>query len=431
MLLMGGSITQNVDLEIAMPHGFEQSFYPSIDDRVLAEIAVKIQLPPSAYAKVVQRYNTLAQFVENAWADRHGEVSVRPQGSVRIGATISVRDDKGHDVDATIDVTDFKSYYSSPADVLDDLFETFRASDRYRNMVTRNTRCVTIQYEDGMHVDLTPWVNRSRRDHEGCVMHHRTENRSFDPNGRLVESSPELFARAFESRMPTDTAFREEYLRKSMEADRLGFGGLLLKEAEPLPDQQVVFEKPRALIALQLIKRHRNLRYQKRDGRKPPSILLSELVAETAGTVGVGGGLTEELIRIVRYIATTFDMADSMGTLISRDNPVDRMEKLTDRWPQNSTDQDLYRADLSDFLKAKKTILADLFGEIVSSNVIEEITDSVGDSISENRQPIVSGGLGSLLVADGFGRGVGTGSLPTGLMEPRPKKFYGDDIQDN
>lgn len=411
-----------------MPDGLT-GYHPTVDDQLLAEIAVRIQLPPSSHEKAEQRYHTLAEFLETAWSDRPGEIQVRAQGSIRIGATISVRSDAGHDVDATLDITGQAGWYdpSTAAQVLDDLYATFHASDRYRDMVTRNTRCVTITYADGMHIDLTPWLQRSPVEFEGQVMHHRAEDRRTDPNGRLVDSSPELFAQWFERQLPPDTAFASMILRESYAHD---VQTVLMKEAEPIPPQQKVYEKPRALICLQLIKRFRNLRYESREGRQPPSILITKLVGDAAPSGGSTTGLLDELVRIVSHLHARLETACALGIFLDEENPWDPQEKLTDRWPGNNmAAQMLFRDDLREFrtkllalseasLAEKREILEDLFGETVGAAVVKAFGKRLGQNIAEGRQSIHSGGLGSVVIG---------GSAAAGAtITPRRKEFFGD-----
>lgn len=410
-----------------MPDGLT-SYHPTVDDQLLAEIAVRIQLPPSSHEKAEERYHTLAEFLENAWADRPGDIQVRAQGSMRIGATIAVRSDAGHDVDATLDITEQVGWYNPPtaAEVLDDLHATFLASDRCRDMVTRNTRCVTITYADGMHIDVTPWLRRSHVEFEGRVMHHRAEDRRTDATGVLVDSSPELFAQWFERQLPPDTAFASMILRESYSHD---VQTALMKEAEPIPPQQKAYEKPRALICLQLTKRFRNIRYEKRDGRQPPSILITKLIGDTAPSGSSTTGLLDELVRIVSHLHATLAGACTRGILLEQKNPWDDEEKLTDRWPGDMAAQRLFRDDLDEFrtkllalseasLAEKREILEDLFGETVGAAVMKSFSERLGQNIADGRQPIHSGGLGSLSI--GGSAQVGT------TITPRRKEFYGD-----
>ncbi len=71
----------------------------------------------------------------------------------------------------------------------------------------------------------------------------------------------------------TDQTFGAFFEKRSLDYDRERFT-LLEKRADaaPVPDQCPAYRKSRAVIALQLIKRWRNLAYDKRHaGRRMPS----------------------------------------------------------------------------------------------------------------------------------------------------------------
>lgn len=48
-----------------------------------------------------------------------------------------------------------------PKDYVNDLYRVFRASNRYRDKVTRGSRCITIDYSGDFHLDVVPCIQRS------------------------------------------------------------------------------------------------------------------------------------------------------------------------------------------------------------------------------------------------------------------------------
>lgn len=49
-----------------------------------------------------------------------------------------------------------------------------------------------------------------------------------------------------------------------------------------MPAQQAAHEKAKAVIVLQLLKRWRNVQYDRRNVRRPPSVMMTRLVADAA-----------------------------------------------------------------------------------------------------------------------------------------------------
>ncbi len=69
-------------------------------DRILAQIAFNIQLPPSLHAKAVSRYEAVRRHLEATTFFADGIEHFYPQGSMAIDATISTRGtDDEYDID--------------------------------------------------------------------------------------------------------------------------------------------------------------------------------------------------------------------------------------------------------------------------------------------------------------------------------------------
>ena len=83
-------------------------------------------------------------------------------------------------------------------------------------------------------------------------------------------------------------------------------------DAEPVPAQMPAYRKSRAVIALQLIKRWRNLAYDRRHPklRLPPSVLLAYYVAKHANQTRT---LADELIHQVESIIAVLEAAERHG----------------------------------------------------------------------------------------------------------------------
>ena len=95
-----------------------------------------------------------------------------------------------------------------------------------------------------------------------------------------LHANPYGFAQWFNAQTPPDQDFGAFFEKRSLDYDRsrLCCGKAV---AAPVPDQAPALRKSRAVIALQLIKRWRNLAYDRRHKklRLPPSVLLAYYVA--------------------------------------------------------------------------------------------------------------------------------------------------------
>ncbi len=127
---------------------------------MLAEIALRIQLSPTDHGKAVGRYETVSDWIDRPDSPLCGLVELTyAQGSMAIDATIARCSDRDeYDIDAMAQLGLPRD--TDPEIALSLLETSIRGErgSRYYNMTTRRTRCVTIEYADGMHLDVTPAI---------------------------------------------------------------------------------------------------------------------------------------------------------------------------------------------------------------------------------------------------------------------------------
>ena len=211
--------------------------------------------------------------------------------------------------------------------------------------------------------------------------------------------------------------------------------GLLLIEAaesEPVPPQEPPFRKSKAVIVLQLLKRWRNVQYDTRSGRRPPSILIAKLVADAANHTN---RLSEELLLQARHMLEAFRSSHKAECLIHVTNPVCEKDVLTDRWPGSLEDQAVFIKDLETLvgkveklasgcdLKEMKAIMVDLFGEAPTTEVFRSFNEGVGSGVRVGQSQYCPG-TGSLVVpSTAAGASVAN---PSGAVSTPKHSFYGE-----
>ncbi len=364
----------------------EAASLPALDI-MLADVAASVQLSPTDFRKATGRFETI-----NDWADRpdsplRGRIQLfYPQGSMAIGATIARHSDRDeYDIDIMAQLALTRT--ADPEAVLALLYETIRGEkgSRYYDMTRRRTRCVTVEYADGMHLDITPAVIIAERLERTSIIFHSDPDDVRAARMRLL-ANPYGFAGWFDGRMPPPAPIGYLFEKRSIEIGRLR--AMAKADQEDVPDQEPFYIKPTPLIALQLIKRWRNLRYERRQRdprlrgfKRPPSVLLSKYVADQAAP---GRLLSAELLHQAEALFAIFDFACRRGVLVVATNPACHPDDcFTDRWPGSPAEQALFRDDLADFveklrrlnaglpLPQMQAILEDLFGERPARDVVK------------------------------------------------------------
>lgn len=399
-------------------------FWDSLGERLLASTAIKIELPPSQHALMVQRKAAIEKHLEREGSPLKGLIRLfYQQGSVAIGATIKAKSrSEGFDIDIIVELV---VSGLAPGQVLDLLYAAMRGEkgSRYYDCTERQTRCVTVHYGDGMHIDLSPSVLIDEWDpRRSFIFHSKPEEPRS--NDRAILMNTYAFAEDYNERCPVDKAFAEEYGRRVLASDqqlRLAADA----ESEPVPQHStVVGGKSAVTVALQLIKRNRNLRWLPRKRRMPASVMLSCLALEVAQP---GRSIGENLEVIAAHILNRLLEAKVHGKLIYVENPRCAGDCFTDRWPENGKDQDLLIEDMRLLLrqlgilfdenlslKERTKALEEMFGESVAQQVIKDFGDEMGSAIQSGRHLIGAAG--------------GVVCMPTPVRSrpaARPNTFYG------
>lgn len=395
-------------------------------ETLLAEVAIRIELPPSQHQLAVERYEAVRNHVERNGSPLEGRVTLfYPQGSMAIGATIrSWRRSDGYDIDIVAEVE--MPPGMSPARVFELLFEAINGEpgSRYHGKVERQTRCVTVHYADGMHLDVTPaclvdaWEPR-RSD----IFHANPEKPPSEH--RRVPMNAFAFVEWFKENTPIAYSFADTYGQKARKHDSL----LQQRAAEalPVPKHPVISgNKSASVVALQLLKRYRNMRYARRQGRLPPSVMLSKLAAEVEVS---GRSLIEALNAISAHVLATLEAAERAGKLVDVCNPCCADDRFTDRWPEDRAAQQLFITDFRLFrqhlaelmsgehdLEGLRNLFAQMFGEGPSRSAIEDHYEEIAAGIRSNHRSFAPSGAVVL--------GAPAIIKPTSVVA-KPHTFYG------
>jgi hypothetical protein len=242
-----------------------------------------------------------------------------------------------------------------------------------------------------MHLDVTPTVRlMGTIERTGLIFHSKPEDPT-EPKMSLAANS-HGFAQWFIAQTPPDQDFGAFFERRSLDYDRER--ALILKHADavPVPEHCPAYQKSRAVIALQLIKRWRNLAYDKRhtNRRLPPSVLLAFYVASHANSTK---SLADELSFQVESILAIVQAAHNQGKEVFARNPMCHDDILTDRWPEDLSDQAVFIRELADFAAKLRPvarrylapemqrILEELFGEKPARSAVKDHVQRVGKDV--------------------------------------------------
>jgi hypothetical protein len=406
----------------------------SVVDVMLADVAVRIQLSPTDYQLAVDHYHAINEWLERDDSLLRGCVrDFYPQGGFAIGATVARHSSEDEfDIDVMADISyrlDVDPEYALAT--LHDAIRGERGS-RYYAKTDRKTRCSTVNY-DGMHLDVTPTVRVGGTvEKTGLIFH----SKPAEPWAKKsLFANPHGFAQWFISRTPPDQDFGAFFERRSLDYDRERV--ILTKRADAVsvPEQCPAYQKSRAVVALQLIKRWRNLAYDKRHAsrRLPPSVLLAYYVATHANRTN---SLAEELSFQVETMLAVLGEAHDRGQKISVRSPMCSDDILTDRWPEDLSDQAVFIRELTDFavklrrlqsdiaLPEMQQILEGLFGEKPARSAIKDHVQRVGGDVGSTGSRFMPGKAAIPAAV------AGAALAPSNARSAPSHRFFGDHPND-
>lgn len=390
-------------------------------ETLLIDVARKIQLSLTKHDKAVASYEALCSYVDRVGSPLHGLVGIcYPSGSFGIGAVVASRVTADqHDLDVVLELN---LPLSTPAAVvLQLLYLAIRGEpgSRYYGKTTLNSRCVTVAYDDGFSVDLMPVIRDSSNfERRGYLSHHK------DGEAYQKPVNPFGFKTIYNNTVMTDPDFVRSF--------RMHDGAVVVAKAhvEPMEDHVRLEEKSPRTVALQLMKRFRDLRHRqtsRRGQRCVPSVVLAAWSLEKPDP---RSSVLWELIELARYIRFQLETARANSRLVDVRNPSWLEDRFTDRWPQNATEQTNLYADLGELIvklehlardafapATAKAILQDLFGETAATFAIDE--EMIRKGRDADRGQLKFGVTGALLS--------GSAASSSSRAASRPSTDFGED----
>lgn len=401
-------------------------------DAILAQIAFNIQLPPSLHAKAVSRYEAVRRHLEATTFFADGIEHFYPQGSMAIDATISTRGtDDEYDIDIIAQLA-AKYRQLGPLGVLKALEAAL--ADYPVQKVIRQTRCVTLVYGDKMHLDVSAafreYGTQERRSH---IMHARGPN--WSPEDCEVPTNAYGFIELYKSRTPVEPAVSDAFRRRWNDHDRIRADA----DVDDVPNQTPFVVKNMATLALQLVKRFRNITHERkrRPGRMAPSILLADYASRSSRP---GRTLSDALISLCNLLITDIRRASTLGRTLSVFNATWDQDEFTDRWPESIEQQNAFADDLAHLVTVVSFIregkldpvdvpneLRGLFGDLVVTEAIRKTAQELGGNIQQGNQGYTRKG-GILVPAAAAASTVAVSRAAAAPVSGSRHTFFGDPV---
>lgn len=359
-------------------------------DEILLDVAALIELSPRDRRVAENRYRRLKTHLERPSSPlaiylTDGVSRIYAQGSIATSTTIvSGTDDGRFDVDAVVEIDVPRDWDNSRAlDLLEEALQGFPGVVK----IVRCTRCVQLQFPF-MHIDVTILDRRDRIaiERAGEIFHSPDSGQDS-----RVPSNPWGFTGWFRTRVGVGEALFTAQMRRHREflsKNRLivldeDEGRLVAKaDQHDLPPVIPSALDAQEAVALKLLKRFVNLRYEGSPLPRPPSIYLTK---RTGDAGYCPQGLSVQLYALADSTAQILRRHLAEGTRPQEENPSYRPDLINDRWPRPDAHGHRDMKALAEHLE----YLADRLNYMATaslSEIAETIDELFGETIGKEQR---------------------------------------------
>ena len=272
-------------------------------DDLLDKMAEELQLDESRYNRIIKHYEAVKKWIEeDEIFFKPFKYDVYPHGSVRILTTVKPIGKDEFDLDIAIHLkTQWTNH--TPEKVYKELKRRLEEHETYKGMLETKNRCIRLNYSGDFHMDILPGIQEDENNEDKI----RIPDREL---GHWVSSNPRGYAKWFLAKANT---VKQSILAKAFRAENV-----------PSDD----FEKKKPLQrAVQLIKRYRDVYFQKDDTYRTSSIVLTTIAGQFYNEED---SIYDTVDGILTKIRT--EIASSPSKRIKILNPVNAAEDFTDKW---------------------------------------------------------------------------------------------------
>ena len=134
----------------------------------------EVNLDPTRLTRLQERVDAIENFITGHAGLSAMFVDLIPAGSWAFRTIIRpVQATDGFDADVLLHVVEQDGWL--PKDYIEYVFQAFKASGTYKDMVQRHKRCVRIVYAGEFHIDVVPYLERAGRHYITYRWNHRRQ----------------------------------------------------------------------------------------------------------------------------------------------------------------------------------------------------------------------------------------------------------------
>ena len=396
----------------------------------LEALLASIQIPDSAYDKASKRYKDLGDwFDREASTCRSYSPHIYPQGSFRLGTVIRPLNDK-EDFDLDLGcrlregITQRTHTQKKLKEIVRTELEAYRVARKIESRLEEKHRCWRLQYQDELpfHMDVVPSIPQTTEKRATLV--EAMANKGLDRG--LSQTVAKLAGAITDDREADYDKLSIDWHISNSEGYALWFESctpkLLMEKVararvDKLPERQ---RQSPLQLCVQILKRHRDVMFEKNPAPKPISIIITTLAARAyKGEEDLVSAMISIVSGMKKFINATTPRVP---------NPVNPDEDFADRWDMDEGKILSLEKNFKDWLQAAEND----FGALNSSSdpVALQKTASAKFRVLLNEETSKAIAQSNALLAkaamiSGGARTTSAGIIGVSGVTNPPHKFFG------
>ncbi len=330
---------------------------------ILIRISRELDIPDYVYEDATIKYENVGSWLSSDISDLKKYLpEIFPQGSFRLGTVVRpISGEDEYDIDLVCNLNLSKEQ-TTQANLKKIVGDCLSKNPELKKILNESRRCWTLHYptQEGMpnfHMDVLPTINNPEHPPTGVLL--------TDTDLILWQkSNPKAYAEWFYKRMETILLEKRAAFAKSINAN-----------VEDIPEWQV---KTPLQVAIQILKRHRDIHFEDNPEDKPISIIITTLAALAyQGEPDV----YEALQNIVLGMPRNIELRNGKWWVA---NPVED-ENFADKWNEyperresfikwlSKVKEDFYNASKHQHFSEMTKSLAPVIGQTIMEKVAKEL----------------------------------------------------------
>lgn len=320
---------------------------------LLKRVVDEIRITPSMLDKAESSYKAVGKWLIDGIPD----ATITPQGSINLGTTIKpVSDIDDYDIDLVCLLKNSQNY--EPKTIKYTVGNRLKDNKRYMTKINEEgegKRCWKMQYDE-FHMDILPCVPKTEY---------------IEPFSTEIRLTHKISSNVYEDRFSNPYGYKkwfESRMKEILKIEKNAYAKKKNIRVEDVPTFRVCTPLQ---MAIQLLKRHRDICFEHDSDNSPISVIITTLAAKAYNGEE---NLYLAICHILNHMEEYIDIRDGIYWIV---NPVSEEENFADKWQIYPERKDAFYGWLK---KAKRDFITLPMNTVGIDSIASELEKILGEA---------------------------------------------------